>query len=299
VSIKVELSGGIGNQLFQYSAGIFLQKISSIQVDFVIPFNESKKVKNFSSLRKFAFKGNFIVESKRQNWSKELFSRINRFVLRNSHYYRLFMKRIKLIYQSPEIGFDSELALIRDELKIIGYFQTHLYASEIKENLVAEFKLQYQSESYMELEKEILIITPIVIHIRRGDYLKHKNSIGLLSYEYFFKAIQEARILNPIADLWVFSDDEVSCEKILENLPFQFKKKIYPSVSISSEEALKLMSFGTGIILSNSTYSWWAAYLSESTNFVIAPAKWLRNLEDPKNLMPNEWILIESAWDSN
>jgi|688.fasta_scaffold428324_1 hypothetical protein len=299
MSIKVELSGGIGNQLFQYSAGIFLQEISSIQVDFIIPINESRKVKNLSSLREFKFKGRFLVESKKQNWNKMSFTRFNRFVLRNSNYYRLFMKKVKLIYQSPEIGFDSEFALIRDELRIVGYFQTHLYASEIKENLVAEFKLHHQSESYIELEKEILRITPIVIHIRRGDYLKHKNSIGLLSYEYFFKAIQEARKLNPSAELWVFSDDEVSCERILGKLPFEFKKRIYPSMSISPEEALKLMSFGTGIILSNSTYSWWAAYLSESANFVIAPAKWLRNLDDPKHLIPNEWILIESSWDLN
>jgi hypothetical protein len=110
MSIKVELSGGIGNQLFQYSAGIFLEKISSIQVDFIIPINESRKVKDLSSLREFKFKGNFLVESKKQNWNKMSLTRFNRFVLRNSNYYRLFMKRVKLIYQSPEIGFDSEFA---------------------------------------------------------------------------------------------------------------------------------------------------------------------------------------------
>ena len=49
----------------------------------------------------------------------------------------------------------------------------------------------------------------------------------------------------------------------------------------------------SNFILANSSFSWWAAYLSNNVNkLVVAPAKWFNVNIDTSDLIPKEWIRI-------
>jgi hypothetical protein len=57
------------------------------------------------------------------------------------------------------------------------------------------------------------------------------------------------------------------------------------------------MSLASANVIANSTFSWWAAALNQNKGFVVAPDKWFRGLEDPKDLIPPDWILVKSQWE--
>jgi hypothetical protein len=57
-----------------------------------------------------------------------------------------------------------------------------------------------------------------------------------------------------------------------------------------------LMSRASDLIISNSTFSWWSAYISNKETNVVAPNKWFRDLEDPKMLIPEHWHQVDSQW---
>jgi hypothetical protein len=56
------------------------------------------------------------------------------------------------------------------------------------------------------------------------------------------------------------------------------------------------MSFGKAIITANSSFSWWAAASGDQSKTVITPTPWFKNLNEPKDLIPEHWIRIKSSW---
>jgi hypothetical protein len=61
-------------------------------------------------------------------------------------------------------------------------------------------------------------------------------------------------------------------------------------------ESLALMSKFKNIVISNSTFSWWAASLGRVDKNIVCPKPWYRSMKSPEDLIPNDWIKIESSW---
>lgn len=116
------------------------------------------------------------------------------------------------------------------------------------------------------------------IHVRRGDYVNNRFYVDLMETPYYV----DAMAMFPGADFIVFSDDIEWCKKqsIFKDCEFSNGNEI---------EDLNLMASCKGIIIANSSYSWWAAYLSEAK--VIAPKKWYTDGEE-RTKCPKEWIKI-------
>ena len=107
----------------------------------------------------------------------------------------------------------------------------------------------------------------VAIHIRRGDYITtHKNFyVNLIDDGYYARAMEHF----PNERFLVFSDDIEWCKKVFKDLPCDF------SEGKSVEEDLKLMSGCKGVIMANSSLSWWGAYLGSGQ--VIYPKKWFKD----------------------
>jgi hypothetical protein len=73
-------------------------------------------------------------------------------------------------------------------------------------------------------------------------------------------------------------------------------KVLSPPPDSDPVESLLLMSSTTYIAISNSSFSWWAAKLSETDTLVFAPSKWYELRNDPIDLIPDSWIRITSDW---
>ena len=138
---------------------------------------------------------------------------------------------------------------------------------------------------------------PIVVHLRRGDYEGLYTSVGLLGVDYYYNGIKALRNSDLHKTVWIFSDDEKSSFSLATQLEEKGLKNFKVGFELTDSETLKLMSLGSGIVIANSTFSWWAAFLGNFENNIVAPKEWYKGLPDPKELIPKEWKVIGSSWE--
>ena len=183
----------------------------------------------------------------------------------------------------------------KSNLHLVGYFQSEKYFNYHSKKIRALFEptdniIQYIYEKYTS----ILNGNTVSMHIRRGDYL---NSLHLVmcSEEYYQNAIKNFTK----CDIIVFSDDIEWCKVNFRDNNFIF---------IEGEEDyidLYLMSMCKNNIITNSSFSWWGAWLNNNKNKkVIAPKIWFnegtkqywcldRNkLINTKDLYCNGWKVL-------
>ena len=291
--IRVVLVGGLGNQLFTYTAGLVmaLTQNKELVVDCRrIPHGFTNHEVSISSFR---LKGLFLTDAKNHDSLRILLRFENIFISR----FILGRKIASALgfYFSKVVGFDEDLMLNPKIHVMNGYFQSFKYF----DSLESKFKLEldFTSEWYKSHESRALVEKPIALHVRRGDYKQLSNNFGCLSAEYYVEAIRIARQFAPTQSIWVFSDDIENSTKLLAGLKIENLEFIDDSRSGNAAESLKLMSLASANIIANSTFSWWAATLNQNKGLVVAPDKWFKGLEDPKDLIPPDWILVKSQWE--
>ena len=186
-----------------------------------------------------------------------------------------------------------------------GRFDLYTYwYNDIKEKIDTwEFQTDIIHNARLRLEKikEKLGNKPTVsIHIRRGDYTLPQNQIlNIVDEDYYVKALTQNFL--PINDynFLVFSNDIEYAKTQLEgdNVYFVEPKGIDSySYTSSEKEDLALLSLCDHHIITNSTYSWWGAYLSKSPNKkIICPTNWLKGPSFMNgNHFPSNWINIDN-----
>jgi len=94
--------------------------------------------------------------------------------------------------------------------------------------------------------------------------------------------------------IWVFTDDALHAHAILEEIGCSFKI-IDAERLLTAFETLMLISSAKTIVISNSTFAWWGAYFSQNAE-IYCPSKWFQKMSDPIDLIPQNWIQIESRW---
>jgi hypothetical protein len=138
---------------------------------------------------------------------------------------------------------------------------------------------------------------PIGVHIRRGDYLKFEDLYGLLANAFYEEIFEEILSNTPNQKFWIFSNDlenvknSFSQSKYLPHLYFVDLKK-----ELTDLESFILLSKCTGHITGNSTYSWWAAFVADKSQFVYCPDPWNKNINYSDKLIPLNWIKQKSIW---
>ncbi len=288
-STVVELSGGLGNQLFQIFAGLALSQDRDVTFQNV---RGSGGVRD-SGILEFDLPldlSNKIVDS---NEPVTFFYRISRYLMRKIWAFRILAHLISGVYQSPDVGYDRNLIKSRKNKRVIGYFQTYRYIPAYVSEL--GLRLTKHSDALNDLITEVKLQDPIVFHIRGGDYLKLKEEFGVLSGEYYSRALSEIMKISSDEKIWVFTNDLEHAKSILTGKNFHVTKTLSEQ-DLSAAETLVLMSFAKRVVISNSTFSWWAAYSHGNTKTVVAPSRWFRSMDEPLDLIPSQWIRIESTW---
>lgn len=177
-----------------------------------------------------------------------------------------------------------------DNHNFFGYWQHPRYFTAVLPQLKKEFVVreEFYTEEYLTLKKKILSENSIALHVRRGDYVQI-NGHHLLPLEYYTKALELVT-----GDVYVFSDDIPWCKEHFEDVIF---------VDIEEYLSFELMRLCKSHIIANSTFSWWAAYLSGDNN-VIAPVQWRKDkygqsFVSKDILSPAGWQLISLETDWN
>ena len=177
-------------------------------------------------------------------------------------------------YSMPKIGLGHRAK------HIYSYCQTPLVVQGIEEELRRAFVINTHPshENQLVLEK-IQSCNSVCVHVRRGDYELYPQ-YQVCNYDYYRKAIEEAKklLLNPV--FFIFSNSHEDIEWIREN--FDFDASInYVDLDNPDYEELRLMMSCNHFIIANSTFSWWAAVLGKFQNkHVWCPQLWFKNAQD-------------------
>lgn len=128
----------------------------------------------------------------------------------------------------------------------------------------------------------------VLIHVRKGDYNNAINSKIYFNCEvdYFSKAVDSIQKVVHEPKFYIMSNDNDWVRSHFSFLPNYTILEIEDPVL-----SFKVMTLFSNFIISNSTFSWWAAFLTKSKN-VIAPEKWYLDINKNINLYPSHWVKV-------
>jgi len=281
--------GGLGNQIFQFVAGLYFAQETGRKVTFrkdLLDRWGENHGQDIGNLFEYEFKNN--------QANKKLLKRHLQLMRKiNQHCDSILLSKFSRTYISPQIGFDSSLNRVASGISILGYFQSYKYF----ESLVLKPKMvfNYPANTLEPINlRETDLDEVITIHIRRGDYMKRKNEYGLLSASYYEHGLE---ILDPERSrkILIFSDDMELAEFVLRDS--SYRENMILVRGLSSLATFSIISKSHHIIISNSTFSYWAAMFAGESAQVIAPEKWYEGMADPIDLLPPRWKKIASEWE--
>ena len=291
--VTVKLVGGIGNQLFGYYAGLSLSKRLGESLRLDVTDSRMGLGAHKSSIEVLNLPGEFYSRAHDSSFVNQHFSRSTAWIKRKHPRLNLYSS----YYVSPVVGFDGKILEPNfSKRNIAGYFQSYRY-HDLCLNTSQMPEIKAPSAWFVEMRKRMKVSQVISLHVRRGDYKSLSSSFGLLSDDYYLRALKIAEEVVQDSECWVFTDEIKEAKSMLS----KFDKKIVfidPPPSSNPMESLLLMSYAKANIIANSTFSWWSAKLNHNRQLVVAPSKWFRDMEDPLDLYPVNWTLEESSWIS-
>jgi hypothetical protein len=285
----VELQGGLGNQLFGLAFAQYLSQKQ--QRDFVLSERQIDKgiTKHGVKISDFDVQANFLSDSR-------ITSKLDRYELAIERKWP-FLQEINIFhYNSKIVGYDASAEKVfRNRYR--GYFQSFLYGEALRAEIPGgQLSTKKPTNWLREYINKAVETKPIVMHIRRGDYFKVQSDFGLLSEDYYRNALLTLRAKGNDNPVWVFTDSpELVTDTFIESLDFG-SRIIDPPTESTPAESLSLMQYGSANVISNSTFSWWPAFLSRSASQIICPSVWFKNMETPQRLIPEHWTQLESQW---
>ena len=162
----------------------------------------------------------------------------------------------------------------------MGFWQDHSYYDDYRDVLRKVFRFKNDlNEKNQQLYDEIeMSDSSVGIHIRRGDYLNNKKYMGICDVDYYSKGITyiKSKIHNPF--FYIYSNDMEWCKQNIVPIIGE-NRLIYVdwNKGDNSYIDMQLMSRCKSLIIANSSFSWWAAYLNDRDPLVISPQKWKNN----------------------
>jgi glycosyltransferase involved in cell wall biosynthesis len=174
----------------------------------------------------------------------------------------------------------------KPNLKLLGHFQSYKYFHHNSGYIKSLFAPDIETD--INLSAKYHPNSATAIQVRRGDYYKFPKHHPQISPDYFINAVK----LTNASKIWVFTDSPDWCK---ENLKFDIEVEY-----IQEEDYLELylMSMCKNLIISNSSFGFWAAYLNTNPNHKIyVPSVWFGeamlaegfNIDD---LVLPEWIKV-------
>ena len=288
-ALRVLLTGGLGNQLFQTAAALHFERLTNRETVLVRDANSYSKYDHGSRVEKLV--SNLRVEGRVEK--ADLLLRIDRSINRANQIYA----NLRKIQVHQELGFDPDFTIKDSTKELRGYFQSYVYAEHFRQIYQDSIVSRLRNSSLNIDQNDSSTGSLVSLHIRRGDYETLRTTFGVFDFEYYENALEEFNAHKEIEEIWVFSDDVSKASTILSKSRFLKFMNFQIASSFGEIDSLVAMSWCSRHIIANSTFSWWGAFLTDGQSKVIAPRKWFRNGDDPYKLIPNNWIRIESKWE--
>ena len=295
----VKMQGGLGNQMFQYAFAKALEK-KGHDVYLDLSLYNKKVVRNGINYVHNGFELAELFEVDCNVASEKQVKKLG--TLADSFFNRFRRKYLtkKTHYIDRVFKYSPEVLENKDDCYLDGYWQTEKYFEQFASEIRTIFRFK---NSLSEKSQEIFSKTTdkfASIHVRRGDYL-NGGLHDVCTKEYFNNAIEYAIKNAGVEHFLVFSNDIEWCKT---NLAYQTCCVSFVDWNTGEDswQDMALMSNCRVNIISNSSFSWWAAWLNNNANkMVIAPSVWNRReidytdnyyKFDYSDIVPNSWIRI-------
>ena len=294
------LGGGLGNQMFQYAYARFLSLEYGIDFSYNLYEYDVKSTeieKRFFSLSNLNIINIEKIENKKS--SVKNFKSYKRKVFLARLFQKAFgtkktvnlMSKFGLVYTPGNVYKYYPIQIQKKKGVIHGGFQSPKYFEKvediIKKELMVKTKISNKNKDiYLKMQST----NSVAVHIRRGDYLNPRYKHLNICDEEYYKNCVDYFIKRGNYTFFVFSNNRDEIEWIKKNYTFLPKNTVFVDNNNKDYEDLQLMYSCKNFILSNSTFSWWAQYLSEnSKKIVLAPSRW--NLEcNDEDIYQDSWI---------
>ena len=253
--IYFRVVGGIGNQLFIYFAGKALE------------YSGHKVI--------FDLKSGFFWD---EHGRKPILQKIDN-ELNKSSWLDVILFYVVKYFTSPFFGLFikektpntfTDLSNFQNKLNFVeGYFQSFNYFETYKNQIIQNLNFDIiEDEIYLKFQKKIkLAKEPICIHIRtvqKSEKTTKEEEKELLDINFYNQAIKQMfEKFGESSNFFVFARDLQWAKK---NLPKDYKYNFIDTTIKNDLYEFILMSNCKNFILANSTFSWWAAYISNSKN---------------------------------
>jgi hypothetical protein len=290
--VIIKISGGLGNQLFQYALGVSLEESFGFNVKYDL------QDFNIEGARKFdlgEFVGDLAIASREEivlnyNWVEKI-----KFQIAKIFGFPFGFKRLKY-YLERNFQFDANVFSLSGHIYLSGYWQSEKYFINHRMKLLECIKISDSDlPENLKYLNQIRSSNSVSIHVRRGDYISNpqaKSIYASCDLGYYEKAIQHLSTQFEDLTFFVFSDD---MEWVTTHFS-KFERMVFVNVNLvdTAFEDLKLMSHCKHNIIANSTFSWWAAWLNKNAGkVVIAPNSWYtQKWRNSTNLVPADWLRL-------
>ena len=188
-----------------------------------------------------------------------------------------------------------------NDLMLFGYFQSYKYFESYFQMICRLIKLD---KIKMEVTSNCSHNhNSISMHFRLGDYKDLSDFHPVLNYDYYEKALDFIVSSTDIREVLYFceEDDNEDVQKTIEKLENRFDDVTFIKADdkISDWEQMILMSCCKYNIIANSSFSWWAAFLNQSSDKIVCyPEKWFGIKNESLNtndMFPDGWHKVQTS----
>lgn len=290
--VIVRLTGGLGNQMFQYAAGRALA--DRLGAELLLDTRAFKHALAFQAytrrsyaLAPFSLRARLASAADLKNWPL--------WVVEAGMRLRFVRPLFRRWHFEPSITYDASMLTLHQPVCLVGYWQSERYFIDAADRIRADFTLR---QPLAGANAGLLALArsdrSVGLHVRRGDFVSIDVAAqvhGQCSVDYYRRAIALLRERCPECRFLVFSDDPRWARA---QLPLDPSAVFVTGNDPSPELDLALMSACKHHIIANSSFSWWAGWLGYSPDqIVIAPAPWYASPNlDARDLAVSRWQYI-------
>lgn len=298
----VRLTGGLGNQMFQYAFGQALRLATGLQVHYDARSlfdggrieGDTPREYSLGHLNvDVAFASDAELDFLGVKYSNEVKVGLHSLVsnLRTPG-------RSNRVIQEKGFGYRNEVfSKGRTAKYFSGYWQSAKYLAGIEEAIRSEFQPRTALSTEAEdLKQRIEALGAACVNVRRGDFVsdeKTRKFHGYMDADYYTSGLKRLRRTGTFDHVFVFSDEPEWCASNL-TLPGNIEVVAHRFAGPHFTHYMHLMSSCSGFVIPNSTFGWWGAWISNvSGNQIVSPRNWFAdNTIDTTDVVPESWIRL-------
>ena len=297
-SIWVQLKGGLGNQMFQYSAGRALARRHHARLGLDLSWfgDMAGATPRKYSLGLFPLCAGLGISNVAIGGAAPTRGWRGLRLGRRPHQappFRLY------VIDEAEARTAQVFEALPERVLLRGYWQSERYFCSIAATIAEEFAFPpLPSGHAQELVRAIgQAANPVAVHVRRGDYVASERSRmrhgECCTPDYYRKALDMLRSRNIQPHLFVFSDDPGWVRASFDFCGNPGEVVDLAPQAESQHNDMHLMSLCRHHVIANSSFSWWGAWLARVDGIVCAPIRWFANSSDDETeRCPPDWIRL-------